>query len=326
METIKRAEMVGDEGNHLRELGEINQFYAKSPSTEPGVRRKTDLRRGNRIIWGMESMGSQKTVLVTGATDGIGLELAVALVTQGHRVLIHGRSESKLEAASERLASLGGEGTCETFLADLSRMDQVDALAAAVAARHASLDALINNAGVFKVADPTTPDGLDVRFVVNTLAPFRLMQQLQPLLGKESRVVNLSSAAQAPVDMAALAGRRRLRDDFDAYAQSKLALTMWSHHLGAAQSTDGPAIIAVNPGSLLATKMVKEGFGTPGNDIGIGVDVLVRAALSDEFAAASGRYFDNDAGQFAPPHPDATDAQKTAVLVQTVEAMLNDIA
>ena len=83
-----------------------------------------------------------------------------------------------------------------------------------------------------------------------------------------------------------------------------------------------PAIIAVNPGSLLASKMVREGFGVSGNDLSIGADILCRAALSDEFASAGGAYFDNDTRQFAPPHPDATHAQKAAQIVETIEELL----
>lgn len=140
-----------------------------------------------------------------------------------------------------------------------------------------------------------------------------------------SRVVNLSSAAQAPVDLDALAGRTRL-GDMPAYAQSKLAITMWSRQMAIALGDKGPIVVAVNPGSLLATKMVKEGFGMAGSDIRIGADILVRAALSDDFARATGRYFDNDSGRFAEPHPDALDPRKTAQLVQAIEALLRDRA
>jgi NAD(P)-dependent dehydrogenase (short-subunit alcohol dehydrogenase family) len=135
-------------------------------------------------------------------------------------------------------------------------------------------------------------------------------------------VVNLSSAAQSPVNLEALAGRAGIPDQFNAYSQSKLALTMWSRAMADAQKNNGLVIVAVNPGSLLATKMVKEGFGTAGNDIRIGADILVSAALSDEFAAASGLYFDNDKGQFAPPHPDALDRQKCEDVVAVIEALL----
>ena len=107
----------------------------------------------------------------------------------------------------------------------------------------------------------------------------------------------------------------------EAYAQSKLALTMWSQDF-ASKHCGGPVSVAVNPGSLLATKMVREGFGTLGNDLSIGVNILIRAALSDEFASASGRYFDNDIGQFAAPHSDAANAEIVSSVVAIVDAHL----
>ena len=73
---------------------------------------------------------------------------------------------------------------------------------------------------------------------------------------------------------------------------------------------------------MLASKMVQQGFGIAGNDIGIGADILARAALSDEFDDASGLYYDNDAGRFGPPHPHALDAQKTADVVRAIEGMI----
>ena len=264
----------------------------------------------------------QKSILVTGSTDGIGLEAARLLVAQGHRVLLHGRNPSKLKEVKKTLARLAGDGQVESYLADLSRMNEVEALAKTVAGRHKRLDVLINNAGVFLTPEPVTQDGLDTRFAVNTIAPYLLTQRLLPLLGTFGRIINLSSAAQSPVDLEALAGRVRLSDDYDAYAQSKLAITMWSRSMALALGDKGPVIVAINPGSLLGTKMVKEGFGMAGKDIGIGADILVRAALSDEFAAASGKYFDNDSGRFAKPHRDAINTQKSAEVVQAIEAVL----
>jgi NAD(P)-dependent dehydrogenase (short-subunit alcohol dehydrogenase family) len=107
----------------------------------------------------------------------------------------------------------------------------------------------------------------------------------------------------------------------EAYAQSKLALTIWSREMALAQK-DGPVIVAVNPGSMLGSKMVKEGFGVAGGDIRIGADILTRAALGDEFAEASGLYFDNDSGQFASPHPDALDRHKSQEVVRVIETVL----
>jgi NAD(P)-dependent dehydrogenase (short-subunit alcohol dehydrogenase family) len=262
------------------------------------------------------------SVLITGSTDGIGLATAKRLAADGHRVALHGRNPAKLADAEAAVREAGGAGGIDTFVADLSRPSDVSAFADAVADRLGSLGVLINNAGVLRVADARTPDGLDVRFAVNTIAPYILTRRLLPLLGAGGRVVNLSSAAQAPVDLAALRGERHL-DDGDAYAQSKLALTMWSRHLADEGGDDRPAIIAVNPGSLLATKMVREGYGFAGHDIGIGADILVRAALSDEFADANGAYFDNDAGRFASPHPDALDAQKNVAVAKAIEDIVS---
>ena len=266
----------------------------------------------------------QKTILVTGSTDGIGLETARMLVSRGQHLLLHGRNQSKLEEAEKTLSALPGGGRVESYVADLSRMADAEALAKAVAEKHAKLDVLINNAGVYNAPDPVTQDGLDVRFAVNTIAPYLMTQRLLQLLGTSGRVVNLSSAAQSPVDPKALAGQVSLSDSA-AYAQSKLALTMWSRSLALSLKDHGPAIIAVNPGSMLGSKMVKQAFGVAGRDIRIGAEILIRAALADEFAAASGQYFDNDSGQFASPHPDALDPRKSQEIVRVIETVLAEM-
>ena len=256
-----------------------------------------------------------KTVLLTGATDGIGRLTAHRLAEAGHRVLLHGRSADKLAAVA---AEVGGQ--TETYVADLSDLDAVERLASGVLARHTQLDVLINNAGVFKTSHPRTATGQDVRFVVNTIAPYLLTKRLLPILPTSGRIVNLSSAAQAPVDPEALQGRVTL-DDMGAYAQSKLAITIWTREL-ARQLPDGPLLVAVNPGSLLATKMVKEGFGVPGKNADIGVNVLLDAAFGDRFAGQSGAYFDNDAARFADPHPAALHSRHAAEVLAAVEAMI----
>ncbi|WP_054113202.1 SDR family NAD(P)-dependent oxidoreductase [Marinagarivorans algicola] len=266
-----------------------------------------------------------KTILITGATDGIGLATAKTLTKLGHRVLLHGRSATKLAQAQKAVAQAANksDSAIEVFLADLSTMDAVRALVTAVLAKHIHLDVLINNAGIFKTTQPITPDGFDVRFAVNTLAPYLLTQQLLPIIPRQGRVINLSSAAQAPVNLEALVGTVKIADDFTAYAQSKLAITAWSRQLATTLASAGPIIIAVNPGSMLGSKMVQEGFGVQGSDLNIGADILCRAALADEFLDATGKYFDNDAKCFAPPHPDALDSQKSNAIVETIEHLLN---
>ncbi|MEO0478955.1 MAG: SDR family NAD(P)-dependent oxidoreductase [Planctomycetota bacterium] len=262
-----------------------------------------------------------KTILITGATDGIGLETAKLLVDLGHRVLVHGRNEQKLTRVVDELSRRPGSTSVENFVADLSDFSQVEALASAVLGSQESLDVLINNAGVYATSSPRTKSGLDVRFAVNTIAPYLLTNRLLPILPAHGRIVNLSSAAQSPVDLEALDGTRHL-DDGMAYAQSKLGITMWTNYLAREIGSAGPAVIAVNPGSLLATKMVKDAYDVTGSDIRIGADILRRAALDEEFASASGLYYDNDSRRFAPPHPDALDEAKCAEVARSIESVL----
>lgn len=266
-----------------------------------------------------------RTILLTGSTSGLGLATAEALAPLGHRLLLHGRDASKVQALVARLGQRRTDvGAVEPLVCDLASLHAVQRLADGILARHDHIDVVINNAGVFKVADPVTEEGLDVRFAVNALAPYLLTLRLLPLLGPDARVVNLSSAAQSPVDLAALVNGTRLEDGA-AYAQSKLALTIWSQEVARALGDDGPAMIAVNPGSFLATRMVREAYGMGGNDPAIGVDILLRAALADAFSDASGRYYDNDHDRFAPPHADARDAEKAAAVMRTLDDTLRRV-
>ena len=262
-----------------------------------------------------------RTLLITGATDGIGLETAKLLAAAGHTLLIHGRSKEKLTLVEAQLRQIEGAGTIEIFQADLSQLGTLRSLAHDIRHQHQHLDGIINNAGVYKLAGETTVDGLDLRFVVNTIAPYLLTRELLSTMNADGRIINLSSAAQAPVDLEALRGEKALTDS-QAYAQSKLALTMWSIAMAAELGEAGPAVIAVNPASFLASKMVKDAYGMAGNDLSIGADILVRAALAPEFAHASGRYFDNDAQRFAHPHSDAMDSGKNEQLLHEINAIL----
>lgn len=262
-----------------------------------------------------------KTILITGSTDGIGFATAEQLAAQGDRLILHGRNPDKLRQAEHRIGSKYSDAVAGSFVCDLSRLADVEEFATAISDTAPDLDVVVNNAGVLRSSEPVTADGLDVRFAVNAIAPYLLTRRLLPDMPSAGRVINLSSAAQAPVDLEALAGRARL-DEYSAYAQSKLALTMWSRHLADELGDSGPAVIAVNPGSLLATKMVKEAGGTVKQDISMGVDALNRAALSEEFASASGRYFDNDAGQFGSPHPDVLDGAKADAVVDAIERII----
>ncbi len=266
-----------------------------------------------------------KTIFITGSTDGIGLTTAKKLAASGHNLLMHGRSIEKLSQAMDEVEVYLAGGYIEGYAADLSKLKEVQALAETIRDKHGLLDILINNAGVFKTQDSTQINGLDIRFVVNTIAPYFLTQELLPILNTDGRVINLSSAAQDGANPVNFKQEFDSGDDFNAYAQSKLGITMWTNNLADALKGKNQVIVSVNPGSLLGTKMVKEGFGMAGKDIQIGADIVIKAALSEEFSSASGQYFDNDSGEFRKPHLDAQNHQKCALIVEAIDSLIDKL-
>ncbi|MEL6636114.1 MAG: SDR family NAD(P)-dependent oxidoreductase [Bacteroidota bacterium] len=263
----------------------------------------------------------KKTILITGSTDGIGKLAAIRLAAAGHGVALHGRNAAKLARVHEEVQAAAGTEKVRSFVADFSDLAAVRQMAMEVQRDLPQLDVLLNNAGVFKSPVRQNARGLDLRMVVNYLAPYLLSRELLPLLSQspDPRLLNLSSAAQETVSLGALSGELNLATQ-EAYAQSKLALTMWSFHL--AQRWSEGTVIAINPGSLLQTKMVKEAFGRFWSPAEKGSDLLYELAVGDGYAAHSGKYYDNDRGGFGPAHPDAYEAEKIAALLRTTEALL----
>ncbi len=264
-----------------------------------------------------------KTILITGSTDGLGLATALMLAEEGHRVLIHGRSEQKLTHAAALIEKQTGTPVAGSYRADLSDLRAVSALADDITAQHPQLDALINNAGVFILPASAARGTMDMRILVNMVAPYLLTKKLLPLLGAQGRVVNLSSAAQSHLSPAVLTQSSPIPDGL-AYAQSKLGVTMWTNALAAqaAGRDDMPLFVSVNPKSFLATPMVRAAYGVSGSDVRVGADILCRAALSEEFARANGKYYDNDIARFTSPHRSALDLKQCQDLVHAMDRVI----
>lgn len=263
-----------------------------------------------------------KTIFITGSTDGIGKLTAIELAKQGHSVFVHGRNTQKLENTILEIQEITGNKNTNGFLADLSDLNSVKKMALQIEEEVSHIDVLINNAGVFKSKTSSNANGIDIRFVVNYLAPFLLTKKLIPLLqkGTSPRIINLSSAAQSSVQLEALFSSIELSEQ-EAYAESKLALTMWSFHL--AKEYSDINIIAVNPGSLLNTRMVQEAYGTHWAPPEKGVNILCSLAISHEHKNSSGKYFDNDKGIFSKAHPDAYDSNKIKELITITNSVLS---
>lgn len=262
-----------------------------------------------------------KKILVTGSTDGIGKLVAIKLAKDGHQIYLHGRNQEKLTKAIEEAKLDSGNENVSGFVADFSDLSAVKSMSDEVKNDLESLDILINNAGVYNSSVPQNEDELDTRFVVNYLASYLLTKELLTVLrhGNDARVINLASAAQAPVDLEVLMGRRKASEP-DTYAQSKLALIMWSFQL--AENEKDLNVIAVNPGSLLHTKMALEAFGSFWSPAEKGADILYALAISEKYKSVSGKYFNNDSGNFAQAHPDAYDNLKIGKLMKVTNEIL----
>jgi len=182
-----------------------------------------------------------QSVLVTGATSGIGRETALALDRLGARVLIHGRDREQGEAVAAAL----DDGVF--FGADFEDFDAVRGLAARVRERVGTLDALVNNAGAHFSAGALAPCGVERTFAVNHLAPFLLTRELRSALADTARVVTVSSAVHrnATLDLDAVESVENY-DGLDAYRRSKLANVLFTREL--ARRLDGPTANCLHPG------------------------------------------------------------------------------
>ncbi|KJD36107.1 short-chain dehydrogenase [Tamlana sedimentorum] len=262
-----------------------------------------------------------KNILITGSTDGIGKLTALKLAKDGHQIYLHGRSEAKLKAVINEIKAASNNKNITGFVADFSDINAVKKLAEQIKKEVSTLDILINNAGVFKSPTDKTIDGLDLRMAVNYLAPFVLTESLVPILntGLETRIINLSSAAQATVQKGVLTGDATVNAS-ESYAQSKLALTMWSFNF--AKNHPNIVTIAVNPGSLLNTKMAKEAYGQHWSPAEKGVNILYSLAVDAMHISHSGHYFDNDKGSYNKAHPDVYNMAKIKQLLSDTNALI----
>ena len=238
---------------------------------------------------------TDKTVLISGATDGLGKGLAARAASEGARVLLHGRDQAKGEKVLAELKALTGNDRLAFYRADLARLDEVRHLAAAVLADHARLDVLINNAGIALFGDTPrqlTDDGQEVQFQVNYLAHFLLTQRLLPALkaGAPARIVSVSSGGQVPLDFSDVMmaqGYTPLRG----YCQSKLAQVMFTVELAERLAGSGVTATALHPGTCMNTNMVIGGGITPITPVEEGVEATWRLATSAEMEGVTGVFF-----------------------------------
>jgi NAD(P)-dependent dehydrogenase (short-subunit alcohol dehydrogenase family) len=272
-----------------------------------------------------------RTVLITGATDGVGKIAAARLAASGARVLLHGRSEAK---GSKTIRDIQDETgvRLEYYRADFASLDEVRRLADEVTTGHDRLDLLINNAGIGfgtpGARREISQDGYELRFAVNYLAPFLLTHLLLPTLRRSipARIVNVASLGQLRIDFDDVMLTRGY-DGQRAYRQSKLALIMFTFDLAALLEGTGVTANAIHPATFMNTKMVTEAGIQPRSSAAEGADAIVHLATAPEFDGTSGAFFDGRRESRADPEAyNARTRQRLRTLTLELTGVSADVA
>ncbi len=272
-----------------------------------------------------------KQILITGATNGIGLAAAEALVALGANVAIVGRNETRTKIAAARIRAAAGKGaTVGTLIADLASQGAVRNLAAEVLGRYPRVDVLINNAGAMYTTRQVTNDGIELTWAVNHLAPFLLTTLLLDRLkaSTPSRIITTSSEAHQGADIPFddLKAEKSY-GGFARYKQTKLANVLFTSELARRLEGSGVSAHCFHPG------LVASGFNRNNGllmDLGMtilkpvsrssekGAETLVWLTTSAEVAKASGGYYVDM--EWVAPSPQAQDVQTATRLWEISEA------
>lgn len=255
-----------------------------------------------------------KTILITGATDGIGKELARMTWKAGANLILHGRNPQKLETLLQDFGiGLPGQHAC-TLKADFSRLAEVREMAAQILADIPKIDVLVNNAGLYPSSRVITGDGFEECNQVNYLSPFLLTHLLRPLLIKSAPmgIVNLSSVGHRFVWSNANPSTTNLFYwRWVAYCRSKLDIIPWTRELSEQLKQYGITVNCIHPG-IIRTKVIRVLPVSWGSSVRTGAATVYRLVADPELAYVTGEYFERY--RVASPSPMAQSKRYQAAL------------
>ena len=247
-----------------------------------------------------------KTIVVTGATSGIGRATALGLAKLGSRLILVGRDAGRAEETSAEIQNVTGRNDVEVVRGDFAQLAEVRRVAGELIARTEAIHVLVNNAGVTMMKRTTTPDGFETTFAVNHLAYFLLTGLLLPRLraaAPAARIVNVASDAHrwGALDLDDLQNERQFKA-MKVYGQSKTANLLFTRELARRLAGSGVTVNALHPGAV-ATRLgrgngpvldlVQRAIGLFMKSPEQGAATSIHLASAAALDGVSGRYFAN---------------------------------
>jgi NAD(P)-dependent dehydrogenase (short-subunit alcohol dehydrogenase family) len=243
-----------------------------------------------------------KTVVITGATAGIGEVAALELARQGARIVFVARNPLKADAMLARLAIANDKAKHAAYLGELSRLSEMKRVAGEIAAKEGTIDVLINNAGAIFAKRETTADGLEMTFATNHLAYFVVTDLLLANMAKDGRIVSTASNAHkaGKIDWDDLQSQKSY-SSFRVYGTSKLENILFTRELARRIAGTGVTANCLHPG-FVASSFGDNNGGLLGFVIGFakkiaaispeeGAKTIIYLASSPDVAGQSGGYY-----------------------------------
>ena len=238
----------------------------------------------------------KKTVLGTGATDGIGKETALHLARKHEKVLIHGRNRGKGLQVLAQIKSETRKENAALYVADFSSLADVKRMAEDIKREQSELHVLVNNAGNFYKERMISADGFEMTLAVNHLAPFLLTLLLLDLIKQSApaRIVNVSSSAHKSirdVDLDYLQSENGY-DPFTTYGISKLGNVLFTKTLAEKLIGTEVTVNSLHPG-VVATKLLRKSYNLAGISPAEGAQTSIFLTSSPGVKGVSGKHFQN---------------------------------
>ena len=287
----------------------------------------------------MTSTAHTPTIVITGATSGLGRLAAIELAKQGARLAITARNLERAGATSAEIRAAAPGAHVDIFLADLTRVADVRRVGQEISSRYAQIDVLINNAGVHTFEQRVTPDGYPEMVAVNYFAPWLLTRELLPSLRRAAgaRIVNVASEASRRHGVLKLPEDLTDTTPFTArgssplYGKSKLLDIMFTLELARRLEGTGVTANCLDPGFNVTGLGRELGFAAPLEKIltrlrigdpARGSGLIVRLATDPSFAGRSGGYYGvKNTTRLMPVHP-GSEHRLQAQLWEDTEALL----